>query len=110
MYLVTSTPEKTISAYIDAIKRRDAPTAYDQLSSRLKSQTNEQQFTSAVDLVGIFIGDYSINNVQVNGSTATAIVTFTAVFFVKVTYTVALVKENDVWKLDGGTLVNSSIK
>ena len=101
----TSTPEKTISNYLDAIKRRDGKAAYEQLSFRLQSQSNEQQFISGVNLVGGFIGSYTISNVQVNGSTATATVSVTAVI-VTINYSVMLVKENDVWKLNGGTLIN----
>ncbi len=101
----TSTPEKTISNYLEAVKRRDGKTAYEQLSSRLQSQSNEQQFISGVNLVGGFIGSYTISNVQENGSTATATVSVTALI-VTINYSVMLVKENGVWKLNGGTLIN----
>lgn len=100
-----STPEKTISNYLDAIKRRDGQTAYEQLSSRFQSQTNEQQFISNVNLAGGFIGSYTISAVQVNGSSAIASVSVTALI-VTVNYSVHLVQENGVWKLDGGTLIS----
>jgi hypothetical protein len=100
-----STPEKTISNFLDAIKRRDGQTAFEQLSSRLQSQENEQQYISNINLVGGFIGSYNISNVQQNDTTATATVSITA-FIITANYSVALVKENGVWKIDGGTLLN----
>jgi hypothetical protein len=100
-----STPEKTISNFLEAVKRRDGQTAYEQLSSRLQSQINEQQYISNINLVGGFIGSYNISNVQESDSNATASVSFTALI-VTANYTVELVKENGVWKIDGGTLIN----
>jgi hypothetical protein len=100
-----STPEKTISNFLEAVKRRDGQTAYEQLSSRLQSQINEQQYISNTNLVGGFIGSYNISNIQENDSTATASVSFTALI-ITANYSVELVKENGVWKIDGGTLIN----
>jgi hypothetical protein len=100
-----STPEKTISTFLEAVKRRDGQTAYEQLSSRLQSQINEQQYISSINLVGGFIGSYNISNIQENNTTATASVSFTAII-ITANYSVELVKENGVWKIDGGTLIN----
>src|SRR2546425_28237 len=38
---------ETIKTYCDALKRRDYPTAYNQLSSRLRAAQTEQQFAAA---------------------------------------------------------------
>src|SRR5258706_11545369 len=59
-----STPEKTITTFLEAVKGRDGQTAYDQLSSRLQSQVDRQQYISNINLVGGFIGSYTISNVQ----------------------------------------------
>lgn len=102
-----STPEKTLSTYLDAIKSGDAQTAYNQLSSRMQSQVNEQQLasllsTSGGELSGI---TYSISNVQVTGSTATATVSL-SVLGISETASVQFVMENGTWKIDGGTILN----
>lgn len=100
-----STPQKTISNYLEALKRRDGKAAYEQLSSRFQRQVNEQQYISAANFAGGFIGSYTISNVQENDSTATAMVSVTALILTA-NYTVQLMKENGVWKIDGGTLIN----
>ena len=104
--LVTSTPEKTISAFMDALKNRDGQGAYDQLSTHLQSTTNEQQYINTIRTWGGAVSSYSINNVQVNGNNATADVSVTALFFLTATYSVTLVNENGTWKIDGGTLLS----
>ena len=100
-----STPEKTITTFLEAVKRRDGQTAFEQLSSRLQNQLNEQQYISNINLVGGFIGSYTISDVQESGSTAAASVSFTALILTA-NYSVELVNENGVWKIDGGTLIN----
>ncbi|TMF41932.1 MAG: hypothetical protein E6I32_19270, partial [Chloroflexi bacterium] len=94
VYLTTSTPEKTISAFLDALKNRDGQSAYNQLSTHLQSTTDEQNYISTIRAWGGVITSYSISNVQENGNNATADVSVTAAFFVTFTYTVTLVKEN----------------
>ena len=106
VYLTTSTPEKTISAFLDALKNRDGQSAYNQLSTHLQSTTDEQNYISTIRAWGGVITSYSISNVQENGNNATADVSVTAAFFVTFTYTVTLVKENGTWKIDGGNLLS----
>src|SRR5437763_3375079 len=98
VYLTTSTPEKTISAFLDALKNRDGQGAYNQLSTHLQSTTDEQKYISTIRAWGGVITSYSISNVQENGYNATRDVSVTAAFFVTFTYTVTLVKENGTWK------------
>ena len=109
VYLTTSTPEKTISAFLDALKNRDGQSAYNQLSTHLQSTTDEQNYISTIRAWGGVITSYSISNVQENGNNATADVSVTAAFFVTFTYTVTLVKENGTWKIDGGNLLNAPV-
>lgn len=104
--LITSTPEKTISAFMDALKNRDGQGAYNQLSTHLQSLNNEQQYINTIRTWGGVVSSYSISNVQVNGNNATADVSVTALFFLTANYTVTLVNENGTWKIDGGNLLN----
>jgi hypothetical protein len=106
VYLTTSTPEKTISAFLDALKNRDGQGAFNQLSTHLQSTTDEQKYISTIRAWGGVITSYSISNVQENGNNATADVSVTAAFFVTFSYSVTLVKENGTWKIDGGNLLN----
>jgi hypothetical protein len=108
--LASSSPDKPVLAYCNAIKNGDAQTAYSQLSSRLQSQTNEQQFASQVQQIASLkpISDCSTSNVQQNASTATLTlkVTLFGISFFPLTFNVKVIKENGVWKVDDGTLLS----
>ena len=102
-----SSPEKTFQTYIDAMKNGDAQTAYNQLSSHLQSQVSEQQLASVVSNSGGYLNgaNYTTSNVQVTGSTATAMVSVSVAGLTE-TASVQFVMENGAWKIDGGTIIN----
>ena len=108
--LTSSSPDKPVLAYCNAIKNGDGQTAYNQLSSRLQAQTNEQQFATQVQQISSVkpISDCSTSNVQQNGSTATVTlkVTLFGISLFPLTYNVKVIKENGVWKLDDATLLS----
>jgi len=110
VYLTSSSPDKPVSAYCNAIKNGDAQTAYNQLSSRLQGQTDEQQFASQVQQISSIkpISDCSTSNVQQNGSTATVTlkVTLFGISLFPLTFNVKVIKENGVWKVDDTTLLS----
>ncbi|MDQ2715609.1 MAG: FHA domain-containing protein [Chloroflexota bacterium] len=103
-----STPDKTVQAYCNAIKNKDAVTAYDQLSKRSQSQFSEQQFAQLIQLIPAAsnVSSCSTSNVQITGSTATADVMSTSSNGKTQTGHEKFVLENGVWKLDGGQSVN----
>jgi hypothetical protein len=103
VYLTSSSsPDKTVLAYCNAIKDGDARTAYNQLSSGIQGQVNEQQFANNVQQVSSLKGvtNCSTSNVQVTGSTATVTLRVTIFGFLPANYTVTVIKENGVWKLN----------
>ena len=108
--LILPSPDKPVSAYCNAIKNGDAPTAYNQLSSRLQAQMSEQQFASQVQQISSIkpISDCSTSNVQQNGSTATVTlkVTLFGISLFPLTFNVKVIEENGVWKLDDATLLS----
>ncbi len=105
-FVLRSTPEKTLSAVCTALTSNDAQGLYNQLSTRAQSQTSVANLTQEFLLVkSPVIGGIkscTFDNVQQNGSTATADVTLTvgvaSLNGKPVKYT--LVDENGTWKLD----------
>lgn len=97
-----STPEKTFSTYCNALKNSDYQTAYNQLSSQEQSRFSEKAFATltAIGLSRVNgIQSCSLNNVQTNGSTATA--TDTVVFGNNTSSNspIVFVNENGTWKI-----------
>lgn len=107
-FVLRSTPEKTLSAVCNAYTSGDAQGLFNQLSARAQSQTSvakiSQGFQQANQSPVNGIKTCTFNNVQQNGSTATADLTFTfgnaqlnsLIKPVKF----QLVNENGTWKLD----------
>src|SRR5579859_1355876 len=106
-FVLRSTPEKTLSAVCSAYTNSDAQGLYNQLSTSAQSQTSvaqlSRQFQTADAPPINGIKTCTFNNVQENGSTATADVSLT---FGNATLNslvkpikVGLVDENGTWKL-----------
>jgi hypothetical protein len=108
-FVLRSTPEKTLQAYCTALQNSDAQGAFNQLSASAQSKTSVAQFNSGFQaiknpLIG-GIKSCTFNNVQQNGSTATANVTLTVgnpAVPAKPT-PVTLVDENGTWKLNSNS-------
>lgn len=109
LYVNRSTPEKTLQAYCTALQNSDAQGAYNQLSASAQSKTSVAEFNKAFQaiknpLIG-GIKSCTFNNVQQNGSNATADVTLTlgnTAIPTKPTH-VTLVDENNTWKLNSNS-------
>ena len=107
-----STPTKTLQAYCDAIKTNNAQEAYNQLSSRVQSQTTLQRFTTNFNtaerllnspLVG-GISDCTVSNVQENGSSATGTVMITIKNGNRsISSNEGLVNDNGTWKINSAS-------
>jgi FHA domain len=108
-FALRSTPEKTLQAYCTALQNSDAQGAFNQLSASAQSKTSVAQFNSGFQalknpLIG-GIKSCTFNNVQQNGSTATADVTLTVgnpAVPAKPT-AVTLIDENGTWKLNSNS-------
>jgi len=107
LYVNRSTPNKTLTAYCNAIKNGDAQGAYNQLSTRAKSKTSVAQISQALQIINSpllgGIKDCTVSNVQENGSTATATVTITPNKGKALNAPAKLLDENGTWKIDNTT-------
>lgn len=108
-FVLRSTPDKTLAAYCTALQNSDAQGAFNQLSASAQSKTSVAEFNRGFQAVkNPLIGGIkscTFNNVQQNGSTATADVTLTfgnTAIPVKPTL-VTLVNENGTWKLNSNS-------
>ncbi len=106
-----STPQQTLTAYCNAIKAGDYNTAYNQFSSSMHSKETEQQYAAGVAKATAQAGkptDCTYTNVQTNGNTGTATLNLSfANVPAPVSAKVNLLKENGVWKLNGGAVQQS---
>lgn len=97
-----STPDRTFSAYCNALKNSDYQTAYNQLSSQTQSRLNEKAFAAITALTLSRVNgiqNCSLSNVQINGSAATGNDTVTFGNNTTSNSKVAFVNENGTWKL-----------
>ncbi len=105
-FVLRSTPDKTLQAYCTALQNGDAQGAFNQLSASAQSKTSVATLNQGLQAIkNPAIGGIkscTFNNVQQNGSTATANVMLTLgnpAIPIKPTL-VTLVDENGTWKLD----------
>jgi hypothetical protein len=103
-----STPQQTLTTYCNAIKAGDYNTAYNQFSSNMHSKETEQQYAAGVTKATSQAGqpsDCTFSNVQTNGNTGTATLKLTfSKIPTPINAKINLVKENGVWKMNGGAL------
>ena len=107
-FVLRSTPEKTLSAVCNAYTSGDAQGLFNQLSARAQSQTSVAKISQGLQAAKQppinGIKTCTFNNVQENGSTATADMTFTfgnaALNSLVKPFKFQLVNENGTWKLD----------
>ncbi len=109
LYASRSTPDKTLQAYCTALQNGDAQGAYNQLSGDAQSKTSVAKINQGLQLFkNPLIGGIkscTYNNVQQNGSTATAdlLVTFGNSTIPSKPTNVTLVDENGAWKLNSSS-------
>lgn len=109
-----STPQKTLNAYCDGLMKGNAQEIHDQLDSAQQAKpdnsvSNIQKGLTALKdpLIG-GIKNCTVSNVQVNGSTATGVVTITLGVGKPTSETDTLIKENGTWKLDSSKSTDDS--
>ena len=106
-FVLRSTPEKTLSAVCSAYTSSDAQGLYNQLSASAQRQTSVAQLSQQFQVADAppinGFKTCTFNNVQENGSTATADVSFTfgnaSLNSLVKPFKVGLVDENGTWKL-----------
>lgn len=102
-----STPEKTLTAYCDALKKNDFQTAYGLLSSNVQSKETEAQYTTIMQKTLMLTGTIqtcTVSNVQESGSNATGTITliFANLPNRPIPSNLGLIKEGSSWKIDSG--------
>ena len=103
LYQSSSTPEKTLSSYCDALNAKDYQTAYNQLASSIQNHETEKQFASALQQDFTKQGGLkacNISPVQEHGSTATSTLTYSFANGKTSANTDTLINENNTWKID----------
>jgi hypothetical protein len=102
VYVNRSTPEKTLQAYCTALQNNDAQGLYNTLSSKDQARTDLQKISTGLQLLKLLTGGFTnctSSNVQVNGSTASAMLTLTPARGNTISQQVALVNDNGQWKM-----------
>jgi hypothetical protein len=93
-----STPTKTLQVFCTAVKGRDTPTAYAQLSNAAKSQLSETRLAQNINA----FNDCTVNNV--NDAANTGTLTYTLAGNLKINQEVTLVNEGGTWKINSQQL------
>ncbi len=104
----TSTPEKTLTDFCSAVKNRDYPTAYNQLSTHSRSQGTEAQFASTLKQTIAKQGglkNCTVSGIKSTQTTATGTLRYTFANGKTISYLDSLVTENTVWKIDSSKTV-----
>jgi hypothetical protein len=95
--MLPSSPNMTLAAFCNALRGKDYPTAYTQLSTSLRRLNAEAQFET--DFNGLTC---SYSTVTPTGNTASTSVTFTNASGGMANATVSLIQDsNNYWKIDG---------
>jgi len=105
-YVNRSTPQKTLSAFCTDLKNNDYHAAYSQMSTNFQSTTSEDAFTRLFKSTfarGGGLKDCQFGNETDNGSTGSAVLTFTVNFTLVPPQprNSTLVTDSGVWKIDG---------
>ncbi|SRR6266487_1086750 len=95
--MLPSSPDMTLTAFCNALRSRDYPTAYTQLSTALRRLNAEAQFET--DFNGLTC---SYRTVSPTGNTASTTVTFSNASGRTTDATVTLIQDNNnLWKING---------
>src|SRR5262249_13935110 len=104
---VFNNPSKTLAAYCDGFETGNAQEMYDQLDSSAQQKTSVSQLQQALGVLKAAgaTNNCTYSNVQQNGSTATATMTFALGIAGNQSGPVHLIKENGAWKLENAANV-----
>ncbi len=104
-FQIRSTPQKTLAAYCDGFKTNNAQEIYDTGSAKDQAQTSVSKIQTGLKALTLLTGGITsctFDNVQENGSNATASLTVTASHLPPAPpATVHLINENGQWKIQG---------
>ncbi len=93
-------PEQTVTTYFDAINRKDAQTAWDQLSTHYQSQYGSKEAFFRSVAQGSGIQNNTLSLTQEDSSTATVVATQIGGSCSGGQLAIPLVIESGVWKID----------
>ncbi len=99
--ITRSTPEKTLTAYCDAVKSGDYPTAYNQYAKNIQRQVSEAQFESVFN--NIKITGCSVSNTSDDGTVGMGTISFVTDKGSSGVDDYRLIQENGVWKISNET-------
>nr|BBH93352.1 hypothetical protein KTA_15510 [Thermogemmatispora argillosa] len=112
--LLSSSPQKTVDAFCNALKNGDYHTAYSQLSSTLQANESEQQFTRAFQAATALLGPVTTcaaTDFQQNGDHATAQLSLGFQRSSRlVTGTLNFVRQDGTWKIDEAPQTQSQLQ
>jgi limonene-1,2-epoxide hydrolase len=106
----TSTPQETLDSYCSALQSRDYQTAYNQLSSGLRSQFTETQFVTSTSEKYSQVSSCAHGSPDASGSTAASTLTLSYAAVSKEDAAVSLVQENNAWKISQGVRLSTPTK
>ena len=101
-----STPQQTLQDYCTAFEHGDAQGLYNTLSTAAQGHTSVSEIQTGFQELTLLTGgitNCTMNNLQANGSSATATVTFTPVHGQAGSVNIQLVAESGAWKIDSST-------
>ncbi|GAC1627182.1 MAG: hypothetical protein NVS4B11_24310 [Ktedonobacteraceae bacterium] len=98
-----STPEKTLTAYCNALKGGDYQTAYNQFSHSIQSQESEAQFTSAFTSTRLSVTGCSVSNTSDDGTIGMGTMSYTTNANIGGINDYRLIQENGEWKISSQT-------
>lgn len=103
VYATRSTPEKTLSAYCDALKSGDYQTAYDQFSASIQRQESEAQFASAFTSTNLKVTGCTVSNTSDDGTVGLGTMSYTTNTSFTGINDYRFIQENGTWKINSQT-------
>ena len=103
----SQTPEQVAKAFFEAYENLNADTMWDMMSANTQKTTGSKATLEEDLKESSGQMEFTVGEVTVNGSRATAELTVTA-SGEKITATVPLEKENGVWKVDSASMSDST--
>ncbi len=103
VYAARSTPEKTLSAYCDALKSGDYQTAYNQFSLGIQRQETEAQFASAFTRTNLKVTGCTVSNTSDDGTVGLGTMSYTTNTNFTGINDYRFIQESGTWKINTQT-------
>jgi len=103
VYAVRSTPEKTLTAYCNALKSGDYQTAYNQFSTGIQRQESEAQFASAFTSTNLKVTGCTVSNTSDDGTVGLGTMSYTTNTNFTGINDYRFIQESGTWKISSQT-------